>query len=220
VPPGIDPEQFALALVEDTYEVLHDLVDVEVVVALPPDEGWSRQMVGRLWPGAATLLLPAGPVGGGGPDRAGGPDDAGGAADAAAGDGAALSVLHRLGAERSPPSVGDQVVVVAADVPDLPGLVVAKCFAALEDVSVAAVPALRGGLVALGSRLPVPEWLLACGVDLDTDDAVARLRSAAPRRSFVATPPWRRLREPSDIASLDPGLEGWEATRALLSGAS
>jgi hypothetical protein len=46
---------------------------------------------------------------------------------------------------------------------------------------------------------------------------VARLRGAAPRRALVVTPAWRRLRTPADLGGLDPGLEGWEATRALLS---
>ncbi len=82
----------------------------------------------------------------------------------------------------------------------------------------AAGPAEGGGLVVLASRLPVPPWLALSGVDLDTPDAVRRLRAAAPRRDLVVTPRWRRLRTPADIASLDPGLEGWEATRALLSG--
>ena len=29
---------------------------------------------------------------------------------------------------------------------------------------------------------------------------------------------WRRLRTPTDVSSLDPALEGWEATRSLLTG--
>ena len=108
--------------------------------------------------------------------------------------------------------------VVAPDAPDLPALLVAKPFSGLATASVAAGPAEGGGLVVLASRLPVPPWLALSGVDLDTPDAVRRLRAAAPRRDLVVTPRWRRLRTPADIASLDPGLEGWEATRALLSG--
>ena len=43
--------------------------------------------------------------------------------------------------------------------------------------------------------------------------------AAAPNRGdVVLTPPWRRLRRREDLASLDPELEGWEATRALLAG--
>lgn len=66
-------------------------------------------------------------------------------------------------------------------------------------------------------RLPVPEWL----PPLDLDRTVpATVRAAAPRPGDLAvTPAWRRLRGPADLATLDPAVEGWEATRALLSGA-
>jgi hypothetical protein len=112
-----------------------------------------------------------------------------------------------------------QGAVVAPDVPDLPALMVAKPFSGLATAVVAVSPADGGGLVALASRLPVPDWLAGSGVDLDSPDAVSRLHAAAPHRSDLAvTPRWRRLRSPTDIGHLDPGLEGWEATRALLSG--
>jgi hypothetical protein len=108
---------------------------------------------------------------------------------------------------------------VAPDAPDLPALVIAKPFSGLATATVAAAPATGGGLVVLASRLPVPPWLAESGIDVDTQDAVERLRLAAPHRSdLVVTPPWRRLRDPADIAFLDSDLEGWEATRALLSG--
>jgi molybdopterin-guanine dinucleotide biosynthesis protein A len=106
--------------------------------------------------------------------------------------------------------------VVAPDAPDLPGMLIAKAFSGLTGAPVAAVPAAGGGLVALASRLPPPRWL---DIDLDAPDAIERLRRAAPRRrDVVVTPGWHRLRTPGDIAALDPGLEGWEATRALLAG--
>jgi hypothetical protein len=112
----------------------------------------------------------------------------------------------------------DEAAVVAPDAPDLPGLLVAKPFSALTTASVAAVPAAGGGLVVLASRLPAPTWLPG-DLGPDTSDAVPRLRAAAPRRRDLAvTPGWRRLRTPADLAGLDPDLEGWEATRALLSG--
>jgi hypothetical protein len=111
-----------------------------------------------------------------------------------------------------------QGAVVAPDVPDLPALMIAKPFSGLTTAVVAVSPAEGGGLVALASRLPVPDWLAGSGADLDSPDAVPRLHAAAPRRSdLVVTPRWRRLRSPADIAHLDPGLEGWEATRTLLS---
>jgi len=112
----------------------------------------------------------------------------------------------------------DEAAVFAADVPDLPGLLVAKPFSALSTAPVAAAPASGGGLVALACRLPVPAWL-PVDVDLDEPYAVERLVAAAPNRGdVVLTPPWRRLRRREDLASLDPELEGWEATRALLAG--
>jgi hypothetical protein len=111
-----------------------------------------------------------------------------------------------------------QAALVAADAPDLPGLLVAKPFSRLTSASVAAVPADGGGLVVLAARLPAPAWLPA-GLTLDTADAVERLRAGAPsRRDFAVAPGWRRLRTPADLARLDPGLEGWETTRALLGG--
>jgi hypothetical protein len=112
----------------------------------------------------------------------------------------------------------EQAALVAADAPDLPGLLVAKPFSRLTGATVAAVPAAGGGLVVLAATLPAPDWLPA-GLTLDTPDALDRLRVAAPaRRDFAVAPSWRRLRTPGDLAGLDPGLEGWETTRALLTG--
>jgi len=112
----------------------------------------------------------------------------------------------------------DEAALVPADVPDLPGLLVAKPFSRLTGATVAAVPAADGGLVVLAARLPAPGWLPP-SVTLDTPDAVDRLRAAAPgRRDLAVIQGWHRLRTPGDLAGLDPGLEGWETTRALLSG--
>ena len=112
----------------------------------------------------------------------------------------------------------EEAAVLVADAPDLPGLLVAKPFSALTTASVAAVPAEGGGLVLLAARLPVPEWLPS-GLTLDTPYGVEMLRAAAPhRRDLAVTPGWHRLRVRADLAALDPGLEGWETTRALLSG--
>lgn len=113
----------------------------------------------------------------------------------------------------------DVGAIVAADAPDIPGLVLAKPVSALSSALVAMCPADGGGLAVLAARLPVPSWLVEAGVDLDTPDAVERLQVAAPRRRDArAVLPWHRLRAPTDVARLDPGLEGWEATRSLLSG--
>lgn len=114
---------------------------------------------------------------------------------------------------------GAEAVVVAADAPDLPQLLLGKLFSALSTAEVAVCPTLDGGLVALASVLPAPDWLRGAAVGLDTPHAVGRLRQAAPdRRSFVVGPGWHRLQRPADLGLLDPGLEGWERTRALLAG--
>lgn len=109
----------------------------------------------------------------------------------------------------------EQAAVVAGDAPDLPGLVLGKLLRPLGSRPLAVAPAQAGGLLGVAARLPAPDWLPE--VDLDTDPAL--ITAAAPRRGDVAvTPSWRRLRGPADLATLDRGLEGWEATRALLDG--
>lgn len=111
----------------------------------------------------------------------------------------------------------EEAAVIVADAPDLPGLLVAKPFSALSTAPVAAAPADGGGLVALAVRLPAPAWLPQ-DVDLDEPYAVERLKAAAPTPAdLVLTQSWRRLRSREDLAGLDPDLEGWESTRALLS---
>ncbi|EEP71551.1 hypothetical protein E1258_29880 [Micromonospora sp. KC207] len=112
----------------------------------------------------------------------------------------------------------DQGAVVAADAPDLPGLTIGKLLRPLttRPVALAPVEDAGPGLLGVASRLPVPEWLPE--VDLDATHA-AEVRRAAPRPGDVAvTAAWRRLRGPADLAALDPAVEGWETTRALLSG--
>jgi hypothetical protein len=112
----------------------------------------------------------------------------------------------------------EEAAVFVPDAPDLPGLLVAKPFSALSSALVAAAPAEGGGLIALAVRLPAPAWL-PVDVDLDEPYAVERLKAAAPDPAeLILTPPWHRLRSRADLAGLDPDLEGWETTRALLSG--
>jgi hypothetical protein len=111
---------------------------------------------------------------------------------------------------------GDEGALVCPDAPDLPALLVGKLFSALTTVEVAVCPAEHGELVAITCRLPVPEWLAALELTLDASDALDRLRAAAPRRGLQIGSGWHRVRTPDDAARLDPGLEGWEATRAWL----
>lgn len=110
---------------------------------------------------------------------------------------------------------GEQAVLLSGDAPDLPPLLIGKLFRALGRAQLAVCPAADGGAVAIASHLPCPDW---AQVGFDDDDPVRALRAAAPAPRTVANGPgWHRLRTPGDIARLDPGLEGWDGTRALLS---
>ena len=135
------------------------------------------------------------------------------------------SALH-LPAEMTVPmiahqlsEVADELVVLPADLPDLPGLVLAKLFKVLHRTDLAIAPEQAGrGCAAIGMSLPLADWIPDDTLDLD-HDPFERLTTAAPRRSSYALgPTWHRLRTPADLRRLDPGLEGWEETRALLGG--
>jgi hypothetical protein len=112
----------------------------------------------------------------------------------------------------------DKLVVIPADVPDLPALVLAKVFRALQRTDLVIAPERRSsGCVAIGVSIPLAAWIPA---DLDLDsNPIARLQEAAPRRNrYTMAPAWHRMRTQTAVERLDPGLEGWEETRALLSG--
>lgn len=182
-PPGVDPEEFRLALIEDTYEVVAGLELVTAALVLSPADQ----------PGVAELTWPGTPI-------------VGLRRDASVP--AALAALADRGA--------DQAALVAPDAPDLPPLLIGKLFRALGSAQIAVCPSENGGLVALAANLPAPDWI--DGIDLDDPDAYEHLYAAAPARRAVSTGPgWHRLREPTDVTRLDPGLEGWPSTRALLS---
>lgn len=111
----------------------------------------------------------------------------------------------------------DQAAVIACDSPDLPGMLIAKLLRPLTTRDLAAAPdaAAERGLIGFASRLPAPSWLP--DVDLD-QSTVASVRSLAPAvTEIIGTPGWHRLRTPEALNRLDPELDGWEATRALLS---
>ncbi len=114
--------------------------------------------------------------------------------------------------------LADEVVLVPADAPDLPGLALAKQLKVLHRADVAVAPEWDGpGCVALGFRLPVATWVPLEQLDLDLDPR-STLRVVAPAPGLVeTTPQWHRLRGPAAVHRLDPALEGWEETRALLS---
>jgi len=119
-----------------------------------------------------------------------------------------LDALEALGA--------DEAGVVCPDAPDLPALLLGKLHSALTGAEVAVCPSGDGRLVAVASRLPVPDWLRESGAALDDTDVVRRLRAQAPRRALHVGPGWHRIRGPEDGNLLDPGLEGWDATREVL----
>jgi hypothetical protein len=78
---------------------------------------------------------------------------------------------------------------------------------------VSVAPSLTGGLLGLAVRLPAPDWL----PPLDLDSGVQDVRAAAPEPGQVGVGTgWHRVTGPDGLAQLDLGLEGWEATRALL----
>ena len=99
----------------------------------------------------------------------------------------------------------DELVLVPADVPDLPGLVLAKLFKVLHRVDLAVAPERGGpGCVALGIALPVAAWLP--GRWTSTVDPSPSCRPLAPQRDrCVLAPDWHRLRRPAAIHRLDPG---------------
>ena len=117
--------------------------------------------------------------------------------------------------------VADELVVIPADLPDLPGLVLAKLFKVLHRTDIAIAPEQAGdGCAAIGVSLPLADWIPDDAFDLD-HNPYERLSAIAPRRSRCSlAPPWHRIRTPVDLRRLDPGLEGWEETRALLGGDS
>lgn len=113
----------------------------------------------------------------------------------------------------------DELVLLPADLPDLPGLVLAKLFKVLHRTDIAIAPERSGnGCAAIGVSLPLADWIPEDAFDLDNNPFV-RLSAIAPRRSrWALAPAWHRLRMPTDLSRLDPGLEGWEETRTLLAG--
>ncbi|WP_344977174.1 DUF2064 domain-containing protein [Salinactinospora qingdaonensis] len=190
-PPGVDAADYASALVEDTYDLVSGLrlCDAAVIVWGASEDGALVERATRI----EELTWPGTPV----LPVAGAPAAR-----------RSLEVLAENGAE--------EAVLVAADAPDLPPLLIGKLFRALGTADIAVSPAQGGGLTALAAHLPPPAWLADTG--LDTPEAMAALAAGRPTRRALGTAPgWHRLRQPADVAHLDPGLEGWDATRGLLS---
>ncbi|GAA2682439.1 hypothetical protein Apa02nite_013930 [Actinoplanes palleronii] len=111
----------------------------------------------------------------------------------------------------------EQAAVIAADAPDVPGMILGKLLSPLENKAVAVAPGgPGGGLLGMATSLPAPDWL--ADHDLDTGSAQLLRRTAPAPGEVTSTPMWRRMRGPGDLATLDVALEGWDNTRALLGG--
>jgi hypothetical protein len=109
----------------------------------------------------------------------------------------------------------ERAVVIMADAPDLPAMLIGKMIRPLSTRAVAVAPAAGGGLLGVAARLPVPSWLP--DLDPETGDVVTARRPAPEPTMVAAAPGWHRLRGPEDLRHLDMGLDGWDATRSLLS---
>jgi hypothetical protein len=210
-PPGVEPVAWQVALAEDVLDVLATMVEVEAAVAVRTADAGLLSQIG--WPGLRSYVLPALDV---------------------------VTVFAAVAADGY-----DQAALVAGDAPDLPGMLIAKLLRPLTTRPVAAAPAVGGperdgegsgwpedlrpqdgeeagdpasfpaGLLGLSAALPAPGWLPRVGLDALTPQS---LRKLAPRITDVAPAAgWHRLRGPADLGRLDPRLEGWDATRSLLS---
>ncbi|BEP11972.1 hypothetical protein acdb102_02830 [Acidothermaceae bacterium B102] len=185
-PPGVDGRSYALAMCEDVLELVADLsiVTAAVLCLSHDDPAWVADVTTLTWPGTVVEQAQA--------------DEPGEAVLEA------LALAQRHGV--------DAAAVLAADAPDLPGLLLGKLFRALGSAEVAVSAADGGGLVALASRLPGPPWLTGELAALEGDALV----SQGPSQRLAVGPSWHRLRSAGDVRRLDPGLEGWASTRALL----
>lgn len=192
VPPAVSgPQEFPsselrLAMVEDVYEMVASLELVEPVLVVFEGSADADALRGFTWPG--TLVLSVSPAA------------------------SSVDVLVELGKRGA-----EEAVLIAGDAPDLPSLLVGKLHRGLGSAQVALLPASGGGLVGLATSCPPPAWLLSSGAGLDINRAHTAVVEAAPRRGAVSVGPgWHRIRHPDDLPRLDPGLEGWEVTRAVL----
>jgi hypothetical protein len=111
----------------------------------------------------------------------------------------------------------DQAAIVAADAPDVPGMVLGKLLQPLDAKTLAVAPGgADGGALGVAARLPLAPWVSDVGLD---EASAQALRRGAPQPAEVTTTAaWRRLRGAQELASLDMGLEGWDNTRAVLGG--
>jgi hypothetical protein len=193
-PSAMLPARLTAAMLEDVVDLVSDTPMVSAALAVT--QGYEVEAEAVTWPGTLVVGVAAGTT--------------------------VAAVLAKVLAEvlvAVPGSDVTAVAVVAADVPDLPTLLLGKLFSALagsRGAAVAVCPAENGGLVAVAANVPFVGWLADLSVRLDDPDALARVRRTAPPAGLSVGPGWRRVRNPRDVDRLDPGLEGWEATRSYL----
>jgi hypothetical protein len=219
-PPGIDLAAWRLALAEDVLDVFAAMIEVDAAVAVHEADAYLLRDIG--WPGLRGYVLPA--------------LDVTAVFAAAAADGYDQAVLIAGDAPDLPGMLIAKLLrplttrpVAAAPAigagPSTPaaahhGMATREgTLATGAAVTSTAGPggpggAVGGGLFGLSATLPAAGWLLSVGLDELTPQSLRRL---APTITDVAPAPgWHRLRSPADLVRLDPRLEGWDATRALL----
>lgn len=180
------PAALAASMLEDVVDLVTDTP--MVLPGLAVADGYDVAVPALTWPGTLVVNVAAKPT-----------------------------LVEVLSALERPDAAA--VAVVAPDVPDLPTLLLGKLFSALagpRGAAVAVCPAEGGGLVAIAANLPLADWLADSPLHLDDLEVLETLCSAAPRGGLIIGPGWRRVRRTSDLNYLDPGLEGWEATRTYL----
>jgi hypothetical protein len=185
-PSPLLPPPLAVAMLTDVIDLVADTAEVGSAVAVAA--GHDETTRGLTWPGTDLVSVSNDP-----------------------------NVAEVLQAAET--TGANAVAVVACDVPDLPNLLLGKLFSALagpRGASVAVCPAESGGLVAAAAMVPLSGWLRQLSVRFDDDDAMAQLIAGAPLTELSIGPGWHRVRSVADLSRLDPGLEGWDATRAYL----
>lgn len=182
------PSELTAAMLADVIDLVADTPEVDSALAVAA--GYDASASVLTWPGTPVVTVAASPT-----------------------------LAEILVA--APTTQAVAVAAVVPDAPDLPTLMLGKLFSALAGrgrTSFAVCPDDRGGLVAVAASLPIPSWLTGVAIGLDSPDGLDALRAAAPPGELTIGPGWHRVRAEDDLRRLDPGLEGWDATRAYLSG--
>lgn len=185
-PSSVLPAPLVAAMISDVVDLVADTEQVDSAVAVAA--GYDGTTRDLTWPGTDVVAVSADPT-----------------------------VAEVLQAVQT--TAAHAVAVVACDVPDLPSLMLGKLFSTMagpRGASVAVCPGETGELVAVAAMVPVSGWLRQLAVRFDDPDAMAQLRAGAPLTELSTGPGWHRIRELADLARLDPGLDGWDATRAYL----